>query len=235
MCKEIASPSVLQTQITFGEGTLMIFDRNRRHRSRLERELRAGKPEPSGDLTARIVRSVADAGSREGSSRRLRVVAGLALTVLLLVAMAASGGIGYAQTAVADTTSAAVKTLKRAVVREPAQTTSASTTRSSNFAAADAVYPAPLLTCAFEWNGNAHFKFKITGTTTVAVGTISVTVTESPDGPDYPSSQGPFAASASWTTPAYFPDTINGRTYTATVTQTATDYDPGTCIVSDTG
>ena len=208
----------------------MIFDRDRRQRSRLERELRAGKPEPSGDLTERIVRSVAGAGEPKGSSRRLRVVAGVALTMPLLVAMAASGGIGYAQTAVADTTSAAVQTLKRTVVSEPAQTTSASTSGSANFAAAAAAYPS--LTCAFDWNGAAHSKFKIKGTTSVASGTISVNVTATPAGTGYPASDS-VGASASWTT-GFFPNTVTGTTYTATVTQTGAG-DPATCIGSDVG
>jgi hypothetical protein len=224
----------------------MIFDRSHRDRWKLERELHREKPEPSVDLTERIVRNVADAavGVGHGSGRRLRLVAGLTLTVLLLVAIAATGGIGHAQTAVTHTTSAAVSAVKDVVGGKPQPTvspdsgsvpnSSSGSTAGSGFAAALAVYPAPILTCAFDWNGAARNKFKITGTTSVAVGTISVTVTESPDGPSYPSTQGPFAATATWTTPAYFPDTTNGRTYTATVTQTATDYDPGTCTVSDT-
>lgn len=119
----------------------MIFDRSRRHPSRLERELRAGKPEAPGDLTAGIVRKVAEAASAERPGRGLRIVAGFTLTAMLLVAMAASGGIGYAQTAAADISSAAVDTLTRAVASDPTQTTSPSPGRSTNFAAAVAVIP----------------------------------------------------------------------------------------------
>ncbi len=215
----------------------MIFDRNRRALSKLQHELRAQSPEPPAFLVEEIVGRVADAERRPRHfGSRLRLGVGFALTAVLLVAMAAFGGIGYAQTTVLDTTSAAVDTVKRAVTREPTQTTSSSPSPSNNFAAAVATYPAPILKCAFDFN-RLHTTFKIKGTTSVAFGAISVTVTSSPSSPGYPATQpATIALDGKWAT-AFFPDTAHTTptTYTATVTQTVSGYDTATCTVSAVG
>jgi hypothetical protein len=217
----------------------MIFDRSRRIRSRLQRELRAQSPEPPEALVDDIVGRVADAERRpQHSGSRLRLGVGFALTAMLLVVMAAFGGVGYAQTAVADTTSAAVNTVKRAVTSEPTRTTSLSPSPSNNFAAAVAVYPAPTLTCSISFQGsfgNSTRRLTVTGTTTLAAGTITVTVSQTPSGPPWPITFGPFAATTSWSTGQSPSGSVTtGKTYTATVTQTAAGYADGTTTCTAT-
>ncbi|CAN5666481.1 hypothetical protein BH18ACT13_BH18ACT13_01530 [soil metagenome] len=216
----------------------MFFDRNHRSRSNLKRALRAQTAEPPATLVEEIVGRVADAEPcPRFAGNRLRLGVGFALTAILLVAMAAFGGVGYAQTAVLDTTSAAVDTVKRAVARNPTKTAPATSSPSNNFAAAVATYPAPMLTCAFVFNAD-HTRFKITGTTTVASGTISVTVTSSPPSTGYPATKTATIAANGFYTTGNFPLTAHttpATTYTATVTQTITGYDTATCTVSATG
>ena len=78
----------------------MRYWRRRHEGFDLEAELRAGRPEPAQDLTRRLEARVRNDGrSRVGS---LRVAFVGALTALMLLALAAVGGVGYASSAAQD-------------------------------------------------------------------------------------------------------------------------------------
>lgn len=90
----------------------MRYWRRRQEPIDLEAELRAGRPEPSSELTQRLEARVRNHGrSRTGS---LRVAFVGALTAVMLVSLAAVGGVGYASSAARD----AAVSVKRVVSPE---------------------------------------------------------------------------------------------------------------------
>lgn len=81
---------------------------------KLERQLRKGRPEPRRELVDAIVAQARTAP--RGSSARLRVAFAGALTLVLLVALGAVGGIGLA----ASTTNQAINAVKKVFVGDGA-------------------------------------------------------------------------------------------------------------------
>lgn len=78
----------------------MRYWRRRHEGLDLEAELRAGRPEPAQEFTRRLEARVRNDGrSRVGS---LRVAFVGALTVVMLLALASVGGVGYASSAAQD-------------------------------------------------------------------------------------------------------------------------------------
>jgi hypothetical protein len=73
---------------------------------RLERELRAQRPEPSAEFM-RAIEDKVDGKAYRRSGRPMRLGLAAALTVAMLTALAAFGGLGYAATGVAHAVKAA--------------------------------------------------------------------------------------------------------------------------------
>lgn len=73
-----------------------------RRRGSIERQLREDRPQPSDELIRRIAEDVSGRRAR----RRLDLVLAFTLTMLLAVAFALTGGIGYASSAASKGTTA---------------------------------------------------------------------------------------------------------------------------------
>jgi hypothetical protein len=104
------------------------------------------------------------------------------------------------------------------------------------FAAANVAYATPILTCTISKDNGNHVT--VSGTSTLAQGTISVVFssTQSPQG-DYPQTEPSFAATLSWGPIVSTGNThvSNGDTYTATVTQSGSDFPTGSTTCSFVG
>jgi hypothetical protein len=87
----------------------MRYWRRRQEPFDLEAELRTHRPEPSPDFVHRLEARVRDSGRTRAGSLRVAFVG--ALTALMLLAVAAVGGVGYASSAAED----AVVSVKRVV------------------------------------------------------------------------------------------------------------------------
>ena len=209
----------------------MIFNRSDRRRAKLQREVRRAAPEPRAAFLEETAGRLMEARRPERTHRRLRLTAGFALTVLLLALMAAFGGIGYAQTAVVETASTAVTTLKQAVVKKSAQTKRTRPSPTANYTAAAFVYPAPTLECmiTFHKTGNVY-RLKVSGSTSLDSGTIDIQVTG--PGSSFPWNTS-VAATSTWTT-GNSPTVTLGGSYTATVTQTVSGYAMGSTTCTGT-
>lgn len=85
----------------------MRYWRRRHEPFDLEAELRAGRPEPSSEFVHRLETRVREHGRARGGSLRVAFVG--ALTAVMLVSLAAVGGVGYASSAAED----AVVSVKR--------------------------------------------------------------------------------------------------------------------------
>jgi hypothetical protein len=202
----------------------------------LEKQLHRSRPEPRPELLDELVAKAAPRPSRR-SGRRLAPALGM--TLILAVALAAAGGLTMARAAVSHTTTAAFDKVERLVSgpepqSKPTLTGGANPSLASgrgsisNFGASHHTYPKPKLLCWII----AHDRYmRVVGLTTVDQGTISVTITKIAGGPD---SNFPWTAptvnvtSFVWGPTAQSPQGKIGRTYKATVTQTAAGYEPGT-------
>lgn len=87
----------------------MRFSRMRGEDGRVERDLRAARPEPRADFLLSTSKSVA---ASRAPRRKSRVAFALALTTFVLGTFASFGGVGYAASGAAS----AVKVVKKAVV-----------------------------------------------------------------------------------------------------------------------
>lgn len=78
----------------------MRYWRKRHEEFDLESELRAGRPEPTPELISRLEARVRNDGRSRAGSLRVAFVG--ALTAVMLLALAAVGGAGYASSAARD-------------------------------------------------------------------------------------------------------------------------------------
>lgn len=78
----------------------MRYWRKRHEEFDLEAELRAGRPEPTPELISRLEARVRNDGRSRAGSLRVAFVG--ALTAVMLLALAAVGGAGYASSAARD-------------------------------------------------------------------------------------------------------------------------------------
>jgi hypothetical protein len=90
------------------------FSRMRGEAGRLERDLRAERPEPRADFLFSLTKQVAETTPRRPRSAS-RVAFALALTTFILGTFASFGGVGYAASGAAS----AVKVVKNAVAEKP--------------------------------------------------------------------------------------------------------------------
>src|SRR6185436_18495624 len=93
-------------------GVQMRFSRMRGEAGRLERDLRAERPEPRADFLLSMSKELSKSKApRRGS----RVAFALALTVFIVGTFASFGGVGYAASGAVS----AVKVVKKAVADKP--------------------------------------------------------------------------------------------------------------------
>lgn len=183
----------------------------------IERRLSRERPEPPQDVVDRLVSRIEADRAPAGHVLRRRLAPALAMTATLAGALVAFGGVGYAQSTVESTAEAVVRTAKSIVVSRDRQASPAP----SGYVAASQTY-APTVTCNVSFQG-AKKKVRVSGTTTLASGTINVVVTE--NGSPFWSKS--VSATLLWDT-GNGPDTTSGRTYTANVTQTGSGFPNGT-------
>jgi len=110
----------------------------------LERELRRNRPEPRAEFLATMVDRVSR--ERRSTAPRMRLGFAGALTAMIVLSMAAFGGLGYAATAVHSVAHVATK------IVAPAKHKSAV----KPLSAASAQYGAPTKICHFDGKGRGH-------------------------------------------------------------------------------
>jgi hypothetical protein len=109
----------------------------------LERELRSNRPEPRAEFLAAMVDRVGP-GSRS-TRPKLRLGFAAALTLGILISLAAFGGLGYASSAAKSIAHVATKL---ATPSKPHDT--------QQFSSADAQYPKKITICHFDGKGRGH-------------------------------------------------------------------------------
>jgi hypothetical protein len=181
-----------------------------RQPNRLDHALRSNRPQAPDAFVAELAARIT--GTERSRRSVPRLAAALAVTVALAATVAAFGGLSYAGTALENTASSTLHTIKQVA---SGGNSGSSSPNSHQFKAPSVVYPT--LSCAFSFKHSSYVEV-FGHTSDPTAGPIFVTVTWD-SGQPYGTGTARVNRDHHWSTNIHGSHNEPGTTYTATATQ----------------